>query len=311
MKLKTSQIFSQRDSRWSSFILGYNAPNTTFTIGNFGCLITSLGMYVGKNPQEMNDILKENKGFSEKSGNFIWGKCTVLGLNQIYQSPYYSGEVTSQGLTKMRSLLDEGKPLLTHIDFDPRDPDDDQHWVLVYGYDNNDIFYTLDPWTGTAITLDVYGGVKRAVLEFRAYDKVLPKDDEKDFQAQIDQLRKERDTNWGYFSGLCDVMKIAAVFETAKSELEKLVGIEDKYNQASGQLSEAQTQINDLKGQLNTLTTSHNTLQSSYNDLQGHLNEDKDTIDTLTKQLTELEKAVLAPVRKGWKAFLVALVDRI
>ena len=130
-------------------------------------------------------------------------------------------------------------------------------------------------------------------------------------QNQLDAKIKECNRNWDYFAGLCDVMGVAAVFETAKAELVKLVGIEDIYNQTQKQLTDAQVQANVLNGQLKELSESHNTLQTSYNDLQTQLNTDKATIDTLTKNLAELEKAVMAPVRKGWKAFLVGLVDRL
>lgn len=130
-------------------------------------------------------------------------------------------------------------------------------------------------------------------------------------QNQLDAMRKERDTNWSYFSGLCEVMKVAAVYETAKSELEKLVLIEDKYNQTSGQLSEAQKQISDLRIELQTLTESNTALLSQCTDLQGQVNTEKGIIADLTKKLTDVESAVMAPVRKGWKAFLVALVDKL
>lgn len=194
MKLKGFLTQSQRDPRWSSVLLGYNTRN--YTIGSDGCLITTLGNYIGKTPQEVNDILKANDGFSKSSselGWFIWSKSTALGIKEVYKSPFYGGPVTPQGLSKMRSLLDEGRFLITHIDFDPSDPDDDMHWVGVYGYDNNDVFYAIDPWTGLLITLDIYGGVKRCVLEFRAYDKILPIDTGID---EMTQCKNDRDGHY-------------------------------------------------------------------------------------------------------------------
>lgn len=130
-------------------------------------------------------------------------------------------------------------------------------------------------------------------------------------QNQLDAKIKECNRNWDYFAGLCDVMKVPAVYETAKAELVKLVGIEDTYNQTQKQLTDAQVQANVLNGQLKELTDSHNALQTSYNDLQGQLNTDKDTIDTLTKNLADLEAKIVQPVFKGWKKALIDFISLI
>lgn len=132
-----------------------------------------------------------------------------------------------------------------------------------------------------------------------------------DLQTELDAVRKARDLNWSWFTGLCEVMRVAAVYETAKSELEKLVAIEDKYNQAAGQLTDSQKQISDLRSQLTSVTKDYDTLQSSYNGLREQLAEGQATIQGLKDNLAQLEKAVMAPVRRGWKAFLVALVDKL
>lgn len=176
MKLQLNGNYGQRDSRWASVLLGYNT-SSTYTIGSHGCLIDSLGNYIGKTPLEINQILKDNGGYQANTGNFIWSKSVVLGLTQVYQSPIYTSAVTPQGIAKMKALLDEGRPLLTHVDFNPATIADEQHWLLVMGYDG-DTFFAFDPWSGTNITLDVYGGAPRAVIEFRAYDKILKKEGE-------------------------------------------------------------------------------------------------------------------------------------
>ncbi len=110
-KLKVPLIQSQRDSRWSNELLGDNT-NIKYNIGMYGCLITSYGNYINKNPHDVNEILKANDGFTEKSGNFIWSKCSALGLTQTYLSPYYDGPVTSQGIAKIKELIDGGYPLI-------------------------------------------------------------------------------------------------------------------------------------------------------------------------------------------------------
>jgi len=171
-KLITPLIQSQRDNRWASVILGNN-NQTQFNIGNYGCLITSLANYLGKTPVDINNV---KALFTQGGGDFIWSQTSLIGLNNVYTSPRYEDEVTTQGINKMKSLIDEGRPLICEIDFNPTTTKEDQHYVLIHGYDENlpDTFIGIDPWTGTVIDLSVYGGVKRTLYCFRAYDKTLP-----------------------------------------------------------------------------------------------------------------------------------------
>lgn len=316
MKLKVPKLYSQRNSSWSSELLGYNT-NPIYNIGGWGCLITSLGMYIDKTPHEVNELLKSNNGYIAGGGNFIWSKCTVLGLNQVYQSPYYSDPVTSQGLSKMRGLLDEGRPLLTHIDFDPRDADDDMHWILVYGYDENDIFYALDPWTGTQITLDVYGGVKRCVYEWRAYDKILSKDGGID---EMTQCRKDRDGNHNDRMALYEELGFTGVFNrtVAVEKIKQLLALEKSFVEKDGQLQTANSKISALEVRIIELTQKNEELlqtQAKLSDKtalqQKTIEEQGLEIQNLSGDITELRKAIVAPVRKGWKKFLVTLLDNL
>jgi hypothetical protein len=184
MRLKINPIFSQRDSQWSSILLGNN-KNQPYNIGNYGCLISCYAMFlssIGKpeTPKTVNEKLKP-EGFTKDSGELIWSApCNEWGITNDYISPTYDGPVTNFGVNKMKALLDEGKPLICHVDFDPQDIDDDMHWVLVYGYEpNTEIFYICDPWTGRSdLTLDVYGGTRRAVIQFRTYTQTVPKQDQ-------------------------------------------------------------------------------------------------------------------------------------
>lgn len=177
MKKLQVPIIGQRDSRWADILLGNNTQ-LPYTIGQFGCLITSFCMYLnatGKSetPETINTLLTDNYGFTTGSGNLIWSAVSrLLNLTQVYASPMYIGPVTDQGITKIKELLDKGHPLITHVDFDPRDKDDDQHWLIITGYDG-DTIYANDPWSATEISLDVYGGPKRAIIQFKAYDKTL------------------------------------------------------------------------------------------------------------------------------------------
>lgn len=165
-------LLSQRDSRWSSIILGNNKLGSKYTIGNFGCLITCFSMYISKTPDQVNLSLKQNGGFTSDGGDFIWSKSTVLGLGQTYLSPRYTGPVTVQGLVKVKELLDQNLPIVCEVDFNPNTDGEEQHYVLLIGYEGDKIF-AADPWVGEIINLDVYGGPQRAIIQFRAYDKAL------------------------------------------------------------------------------------------------------------------------------------------
>lgn len=190
-KLRVPKVYSQRDSKWEKIPLGHNT-SPVYSIGNYGCLITCLGCYLDKTPPEINDILKANGGFTSGSGNFIWSKCTALGLNQTYVSPKYTGPVTDQGIAKIKELINEQLPLLCEVDFNPSTISEEMHFVLIVGYDNDSI-YAVDPWTGSEINLDVYGGENRAIIQFRTYDKKLEfaTEENSDLMACKSQLADE------------------------------------------------------------------------------------------------------------------------
>lgn len=200
--LQIPALYSQRDPQWSSELLGYNTA-LPYTIGGYGCLITSLGMLLGQTPHQINETLKANNGFIN-GGLFVWGKASVLGLTQEYVSYAWTGPVTDSGVIKAKEYIDQGKPLLAEVDFNPATEGEEMHYVLIIGYTDTDDFVCADPWTGTIRSiLDAYGGFKRAVCQFRVYDKVLPSGD---VQSELDKLQKtldgvrlERDHNWNLY----------------------------------------------------------------------------------------------------------------
>lgn len=194
-------LLSQRDPKWASIILGNNTQ-AKYNIGNFGCLITSLSMYLNTTPNKINETLKQGRdkdnGFANGSGNFIWGKSTLLGLGEQFLSTRYNGPVTQAGIDKIKGLLDNGYPLLCEIDFNPSTTDEEQHFVLLTGYEGDSI-YANDPWTGQYVNLDVYGGAKRAIIQFRQYNKqIIETDPDIDLItckiSLADEIRKKNDT---------------------------------------------------------------------------------------------------------------------
>lgn len=211
--LKPLLLLSQRDSKWANILLGFNT-NLPYTLGNFGCLITCLSMYIGKLVNETNDILKANQAFAKDSGEFIWGKSSALGLNQTYLSPRYTDAVTAQGFQKIKELIDAGFPLLCEVDFNPNTSGEEMHFVLIIGY-KDDNFYAADPWVGEIINLSVYGGAARAIIQFRAYDKTLstdvaPTNGDDDFkrgmQVLTDYRNQRAEGKEGNFEGYTRVL---------------------------------------------------------------------------------------------------------
>lgn len=304
MKLKVPKLYSQRNSLWSSILLGYNTSK--YTIGSDGCLITSFGMYVDKTPDEVNKLLKDNGGYAAGGGLFIWSKSTVLGLNQVYQSPYYSDAVTSQGLSKMRSLLDEGRPLICHVDFNPSTVSDEMHWILVYGYDDNDIFYAKDPWSGTDITLDVYGGVKRAVIEWKAYDKILSKDTGVD---EMTQCRTDRDQNHNDRMALYEELGFTGVFNRtiAVEKIRQLLALEKSFVQKDEQLKIANEKIDTLEEKV----------KKAEENLTKFADESTKTIQTLTEEnqshlraIQELKDTMIDPSEWGANKLIVTGIKK-
>ena len=183
-KLQLQEYYSQRDSRWSSKMLGFNAAGTQYTIGNYGCMITSVCAYlcaVGhkETPDTLNTKLKalgEDVGYTKGSGLFIFNSLKLLYPDIVmdYVSAKWTGPVPDSGVQKMRDLIDQGEALITEVDFYPSTVMEDMHWVLVYGYTDSGDFYIMDPWTGTKILMSTYGIPSRVMYCYRTYGKTIP-----------------------------------------------------------------------------------------------------------------------------------------
>lgn len=177
-KLKLSAVYSQRDPQHKDKILGFNKAGSQYTIGNFGCLITTVDAYlnaIGYNIKvdELNDKLKQVKGYTENSGLFIYDSLkSIWGDVKVeFASQKWSGPVPDSEIAKMRQLIDQGKFLITEVDFYPATVNEDMHWVGVYGYDDNGDLLIFDPWTGTLVPITVYGDPKRVIYKYFYYNK--------------------------------------------------------------------------------------------------------------------------------------------
>jgi len=260
-KLNISTIYSQRDGRWSANLLGFNT-DPQYSIGNYGCLLTCLAMYCTatsrtETPPSLNEKIKNVNGFVS-GGLYDWTSLTRVysDVAQDFTSAYFSDAVPDSALDKMRSLIDAGKPLLVEIDFNPATVVEDMHFVLVYGYDDNNVFYIVDPWTGTKTTLDVYGDVKRVVYSFRCYSSTV--------QAEKPQLLVDSDIYEHLVNGATVRKDVASYLElsdpdnTQFVEIQRVIaGLKSRATDLQTQLTKAQTdatnnseQVSRLKEQL-------------------------------------------------------------
>lgn len=247
MRLKPLGIYSQRNPQWASELLGYN--KATYTIGGWGCLITAFGCYIGKNPHDVNELLKAGGGYVSGGGLFIWSKSTLMGLNQTYASPIYDGPVTTQGINKIKQTLDNGYPLICEVDFDKNTVQTEMHWVLLIGYENEEDIICVDPWTGQIVNLEVYGGARRAIIQFKAYDKTLQKDGQIDLQKELDTCRADRDSHWNDRTKIADKLGVENNMDVIIAEIDKFLSLEDKFLQSEREKEKYREQVSQVTEQ--------------------------------------------------------------
>lgn len=129
-------------------------------------------------------------------------------------------------------------------------------------------------------------------------------------QKELDTCRVDRDTNHNDRIALYEELGFNGVFNLTVSveKIRQLLAIEKSYVEKEGQLQTANSKIGVLEVRV----------KETEEKLTQFAAESTKTIQTLTGEnqrlsidITELKKAVTAPVRKGWKAFLVGLVDKL
>lgn len=171
-------LFSQNDPAWAGILLGYNT-DYRYTIGTSGCLITSLAMYlqsIGRNetPLTINQKLVDGGGYAPGSGNFFWGNGPeILELQQVHAFHRDTDQVTNDQLTYLISLLQQGFKPLMEIDANPVTAEEEMHFVLGVGVQDDNSIVINDPWTGTTRNLSDYGDSSRAIIQYRIYQPIL------------------------------------------------------------------------------------------------------------------------------------------
>ena len=155
---------SQRDSVWGGELLGFNT-DSRYNIYSYGCLLCCLAMganWYGRrtDPGKLNELLKKldkPKGFSD-GGYYVWNSLTRLYPEIIEKRRITKSVLTDDQMAEIFKWLDNGHPVILHIDMFPETAPCDMHFVLAVGYnkeDENDI-QIADPWTGTIRSLYDY-----------------------------------------------------------------------------------------------------------------------------------------------------------
>jgi hypothetical protein len=262
-KLKLATLYSQRDPRWKDILLGYNTDKQ-YTIGNYGCMITSVCAYlnalgINETPLTLNNRLKDKNvaGFIN-GGIFVFDSLRKIWPDIVmdYVSPKWLDPAPDSAITKMRQLIDKGQALITEVDFYPNTVDEDMHWVLVYGYNDSGDFLIFDPWTGTqTMLLSAYGDVKRVLFCYRTYGKPLPFDGVEEQICYPKSVGASYQSNSEKWTGTVQYLEIGGDPNTTPLETVKSVvaGLKSRLTDLQNQLGTAQAEIRNREEQVSRL----------------------------------------------------------
>ena len=127
-----------------------------------------------------------------------------------------------------------------------------------------------------------------------------------DLQAQLDQMRAERDDNWQIVIAIANKLNVSTNKDVILAELDKLVVLEDAVVQKDHQLSDKDQIITSIKAEAETLTKQVNDLsiantvaQKAIAELQSKADEQNKIILRLGDRIEELKK-VSPDAPTGW-----------
>lgn len=127
-------------------------------------------------------------------------------------------------------------------------------------------------------------------------------------QAQLDQMRKERDDNHNETLKLYDALRTQHNVEVALAEINKLISIEDTLIGKEKQLEDANKKIVVLDQKINDLLASNATLAAENQKLGDEVKTQAQTITeqglnitSLGQEITEIKSSAKLPVFSGWK----------
>lgn len=158
----------QKGATWSNIRIG----NTTSTIGNIGCLVTSVAILIEKsgvntnltpfNPGTFVEALNKNGGF-DGSGNLQYG-----AIKKVVPEFRYVGNVNLREKTRQENLA-----LITQyfnqeyyltVEVKGATPGN-QHWVAIVGINGNDVMM-VDPASNQTILWNAYNYSKSSQFNY-------------------------------------------------------------------------------------------------------------------------------------------------
>ncbi|MCP4419718.1 MAG: SH3 domain-containing protein [Chloroflexi bacterium] len=138
-----SQQLYQNDPRWENKIMGFGS---TETIGNLGCLVTSLtmvGNHFGGNETvaSFNDKMKNNNAFQG-----AWVK--AFQISSVFPNVNYQKRIECNNqdapLDEIDAALDAGSLAVVRVDYSPA-VGIQSHWVVLHKRDGDD-YQIWDPY---------------------------------------------------------------------------------------------------------------------------------------------------------------------
>lgn len=134
---------SQQDPRWKTTRLGFSS---TSTIGEFGCALTSVAIYLSgfgcpETPQTLNEKLKQRGGFLQDA--IVWAAVSSLYPKVRFKNLIICRD-TDAPIQSIGDATAAGQPVLLEVDSSPR-AGLQTHWVVAYQKVGKD-FLILDPW---------------------------------------------------------------------------------------------------------------------------------------------------------------------
>lgn len=137
--------YSQTDPAWKAKLLGFDKSST---IGNFGCLLTSVsilasGYGFNETSDTLNEKMKKVVGFSAGTA-FMIPRAVPAAVSGIRYVTYTNCANSSAPLAEIDSWLSRGKPVIIEVDWSPQSGVQ-THYMVVYGKQEDD-YLVYDPY---------------------------------------------------------------------------------------------------------------------------------------------------------------------
>ena len=141
-----SDYYSQRDVRWGNVNIGgyYSSPSNVTTIGESGCLISSVAMVLSKRGNSQTRLTIGTNGSYFFDANFGWGPLEGLGFNT---------PVRSTDTSIIDSSLAQGKWVIVGLSYTDNVYSNPFHFVVITSKNGGD-YNLYDPWRGPNVSLN-------------------------------------------------------------------------------------------------------------------------------------------------------------